>query len=113
MKSLVKSINNANSTLQPMADHQSIKHTSISQMPAQRQPRLKLAGAGAHMAAGEFEGGGSEMSGPPNGADTHLFAVPSTRSYPTPGLLMDIPYVKTGQQLYITYLCLFQFCSPI
>ena len=30
-----------------------------------------------------------------------LTAVPSTRSYPTPGLLIDIPSVKTGQQLYI------------
>ena len=25
-----------------------------------------------------------------------------TTTYPTPGLLMDIPSVKTGQQLYIT-----------
>ena len=33
-----------------------------------------------------------------------LTAVPPTRSYPTPGLLMDIPSVKTGQQLYKTLL---------
>ena len=29
-----------------------------------------------------------------------LHAVPSTLSYPTPGLLMDITSIKTGQQLY-------------
>ena len=33
-----------------------------------------------------------------------LTTVPSTLSYPTPGLLMNIPSVKTGQQLYITLL---------
>ena len=34
-------------------------------------------------------------------ASVLLTAVPPTRSYPTPGLLMDIPSAKTGQQLYI------------
>ena len=34
----------------------------------------------------------------------HNPAVPSTRSYPTPGLLKDIPSVKTGQQLYTVLL---------
>ena len=37
-------------------------------------------------------------------ASVLLTAVPPTRSYPTPGLLMDIPSVKTaGQQLYIHF----------
>ena len=32
-----------------------------------------------------------------------LTAVPSTLSCSTPGLLMDIPSVKTGQQLYMNH----------
>ena len=44
-------------------------------------------------------------------ASVLLTAVPPTRSYPTPGLLMDIPSVKTGQQLYT--IILFCYCCTI